>query len=306
MEHVHTIHLRAPILPLLQHSVHSTVFLPNLSSLFIYLIYDNLDVFDPNSVLDVSFTHFPHLRQLVVVPDRRSAPIYLDEGEASNYVDFFSEAIEASSSVIVHLDLLYHLFPFERMAGLSLTSLRSLVLRGQISPQTPTSLITFIATVPQLSDLVVDLLVNDGRHGSHFSVFPDNPPMTPIPELRRLTLANPHPLDCIFQNLPTDMQFLSLPSLPPQRNILDGSWYRELALSSSAAFRTLEKCTASRLVEFRISILGLLKPELLTLIAQTFPVLERFELRYRESFSATESILDVGEHKSPVRFLLVT
>jgi hypothetical protein len=94
--------------------------------------------------------------------------------------------------------------------------------------------------------------------------------------------------------------FLSLPAVAfrevPMRRC-------ELALSSNAASYVLQRCTASNITEFRISISGELPPALLSEIARAFPSLQKFELRHRVDVDERGGPIEVTEYSPVCHFL---
>ena len=263
-----------------QELILSSVSLPKLSSLFLGSYPELADDKLP-------FHQFSRLRQLVHVSQGVIHPFTPKTSNAERFDRLIFEAAQASASSLLRLHIPGHFAQFQRMASLSLTSLQTLELRGCIYPQRSIPFRTILAATPQLSELVLELLVMGDPTG-HFAVDPDDSIATPVdlsssflPKLRRLTLANPDPTDRVFQQLTMETTFLSLPAVVfkvPERSLLKRS---ELALSSSASWDILQRCNASGLTEFRISISGELPPALLVRIAEAFPLLEKFELRHR-------------------------
>ena len=213
------------------------------------------------------------------------------------------ETAYTSASALVHLDILGQSVQLERMASLQWSSLQTLILRGYLYAKDAKLFSTVLAVTPQLSELVMDLIVIDGSI-PQFSVYPHDDsdiPLHSVPKLRRLTLANPHPLDRIFQHLTDEMMFLSLPTAVVFRE----DWLErcQLAVSYNAASYILRMCTASNITEFRIFISGELPPMLLSEIAHTFPSLEKFELRHRIEVDEDQNPIKVTEYL-PVRHFM--
>jgi hypothetical protein len=279
------VYLRTDRLP--QALVLALTSIPRLSSLFLCGI--------PTECDDNLVSHqFHHLQRLAHVTKTLRDPKDWANGKLKAVNGCLFEAAYTSASSLVHLDTPGQFVQFERMASIPWLSLRTLILRGYIYSKEANLFSTVLAATPQLSELVMDLIVIGGSI-NQFAVYPDDSetpssdkPLITVPRLQRLTLANAHPSDRIFYRLTSEMMFLSLPAIelwedPMQRH--------EVALSSNAASYVLQRCTASNITEFRISISGELPPTLLTEVAHAFPFLEKFELRHR---------VDMDEHGSPI------
>ena len=211
---------------------------------------------------------------------------------------YLFETACTSSSALVHLDILSKFVQVDRMASLLWSSLRTLILRGRLYSKDAKLFSQVLAATPQLSELVMDLIVV-GNSTPQFAVYPHDSdiPLHSVPKLQRLTLANVHPLDRIFQHLTDEMTFLSLPAAVVYRE----DWMQKcnLALSYRATSYILRKCTASNITEFRISISGELPPTLLSEVAHAFPSLAKFELRHRKEVDENRNSIKITEY-SPV------
>ena len=206
MDQVTTVHLE--IYSLSQTLLLALTSLPNLTSLFFLSLPIRCDgQFRPHQL--------SHLQRLLVNHTSTLEELLDWEGDKMGKAigKCLFETACTSASALVHLDILSKFVQVDRMASLLWSSLRTLILRGRLYSKDAKVFSQVLAATPQLSELVMDLIVV-GDSTPQFAVYPHDSdiPLHSVPKLRRLTLANVHPLDRIFQHLTDEMTFLSLPA----------------------------------------------------------------------------------------------